>query len=131
MVYRQGSTSAAFGEDELDAVFSALGHRARRQVLSAIARDGEPPTMKEIAAELGLSPQLLNKHLTALEQAHLITRSRVGRETNAQAHPETLLAASEWITEMTAYWNRQLDSLQSYIDSLEADPPSTTTPPKD
>ncbi|MEE2524095.1 helix-turn-helix domain-containing protein [Pseudarthrobacter sp. J75] len=105
-------------DEELDAVFSALAHRARRDVLQAIARHSEPPAMKELAAELEVSPQLLQKHLATLEKARLITRQKHGRETNAEAHPEVLAAANEWIAEMTSYWNDQLDSLQAYIDQL-------------
>lgn len=105
-------------EDELDAVFAALAHRARRAVLREITRHEAPPAMNQLAGSLAMSPQALNKHLTSLERARLITREKHGRETNARANPEVLDAAKEWIVEMTDYWNTQLDSLQEYIDSL-------------
>ena len=128
MVYR--SSAPELGADELDAVFGALAHPARRAVLREITGRRQPPAMTDLAATLDMSPQLLNKHLATLERARLISRERNGRETNARPRPEVLDAAKKWIVEMTDYWNAQLDSLQQYIDTLgQADRPAPDPEP--
>ncbi|MCD2440977.1 helix-turn-helix domain-containing protein [Agromyces sp. SYSU K20354] len=124
MVYEL-ARSAKLSEQDLDAVFAALAHSARRAVLRQIARADAPLAMNELAAATGISPQLLNKHAASLERAGLITRERQGRETRAIAHPDMLQDAGNWIEEMTAYWNTQFDSLGRYVEALrdQADEP--------
>ncbi|KGN30197.1 ArsR family transcriptional regulator [Knoellia sinensis KCTC 19936] len=106
-------------EDELDAVFAALAHQGRRAALRHIA-DGDRGSlaMNQLAEATGMSPQALQKHLVSLERAGLIERSREGRVTHAVAQPEVLAAAGDWIADMSAYWNNQLDSLSDYIATL-------------
>ncbi|MDQ4212899.1 helix-turn-helix domain-containing protein [Microbacterium capsulatum] len=118
MVYGLTAGRAPLTEDELDAVFGALAHPVRRAVLHEVASPDRPEAMTDLAERLDLSPQALNKHLSTLERAHLITRVKHGRATSAQANPEVLDSAKDWIVTMTDYWNAQLDSLQLYIDSL-------------
>jgi|GEM_PF-3209127 len=106
-------------EDALDAIFAALSHRGRRAALRLVAAgDREGVAMNRLAERLGMSPQALQKHLASLERAGLITRVRDGRVTHAVAQPEVLAAAQSWITEMSAYWNAQLDALADYINAL-------------
>ena len=47
-------------------------------VLLHVARNPESP-VREIAAELGLSPRQVNKVLNDLESGRMLTRTRVGR----------------------------------------------------
>lgn len=47
-------------------------------VLMHVARNPEAP-VREIAAELGLSPRQVNKVLNDLESGRMLTRTRVGR----------------------------------------------------
>ncbi len=72
----------------------------------------------ELAGATGMSPQLLNKHATALERAGMISRERVGREKRVDAHPEALGPARAWIEETSAYGNQQLDALERYLEDL-------------
>lgn len=119
MVYQSSATPhRPLSEPELDAVFGALAHPVRRAVLHEVASPDRPEAMTELAERLDLSPQALNKHLTTLERARLITRVKQGRATSAQANPEVLDSTRDWIVAMTDYWNTQLDSLQQYIESL-------------
>jgi DNA-binding MarR family transcriptional regulator len=47
-------------------------------VLLHVARNPEAP-VREIAAELGLSPRQVNKVLNDLESGRMLTRTRIGR----------------------------------------------------
>jgi len=117
MVYR---LVKAEDDVDLDAVFGALSHGGRRAVLVELAKTDAPTAMKDLAERTGMSPQLMNKHAASLERAGLISRRSHGRETRAVAHPEVLNAAKDWIDEMTAYWNSQLDALGDYLECLNA-----------
>lgn len=102
----------------MDAVFGALAHAARRSLLRHLLAGASPMGVGELAAATGMSPQLLNKHATALERAGLISRERVGREKRVHAHPEALGPARRWIEETSAYWSGQLDALERYVEDL-------------
>ena len=120
MVYRAASLETT--DDPLDAVFTALAHPARRELLRHLA-GSEPKAMRNLADVAGLSPQLLSKHVAVLERAGLVTRARHGREKRAYPHSGPLSAASLWIDETTSYWNAQLDSLEQYVASLQQPEP--------
>ncbi len=113
MVY-QAATSPA----DLDALFGALAHPSRRALLLRLLQHEAPMVVRQLADSTGMSPQLLNKHATALEQAGLISRERAGREKRVRAHPEALAPARAWIEETSAYWNTQLDALAEYVETL-------------
>jgi DNA-binding transcriptional ArsR family regulator len=118
MVYRPGVAEPA-PDAQLDAVFGALAHPARRELLRRLLAAREPQPMGAVAAAAGVSPQLLTKHVATLERAGLITRTRHGREKHAHAHPEPLTAATRWIEDTAAFWNAQLDALQDYVAGLQ------------
>ncbi|HEY5306896.1 MAG TPA: metalloregulator ArsR/SmtB family transcription factor, partial [Casimicrobiaceae bacterium] len=64
----------------LDAVFGALADPTRRAVLARL-RQGER-SVGELADPFGMSLTGFIKHLRILEDAGLITRSKVGRVVN-------------------------------------------------
>ncbi|WP_411975828.1 ArsR/SmtB family transcription factor [Sulfitobacter faviae] len=66
-------------EDKFDAVFKALGHRARRRMLDLI-KDG-PQTTGALCETLGdLDRCTVMQHLSVLEKAGLVVVERRGRE---------------------------------------------------
>ncbi|MBN7783951.1 winged helix-turn-helix transcriptional regulator [Ponticoccus gilvus] len=66
-------------EDKFDALFKALGHRARRRILDLI-KDG-PQTTGALCARLtDLDRCTVMQHLSVLEKAGLVVVERRGRE---------------------------------------------------
>ncbi|MEN2741785.1 helix-turn-helix domain-containing protein [Microbacterium sp. X-17] len=114
MVYVQESVSEA----ELDAVFAALAHPVRRDLLRFLATRGAPMRMSAIAAARGISPQLLNKHVASLEKAGLAARRRSGREKDLVIDADRLALAQTWLLETRRFWETRLDSLDAYIAEL-------------
>jgi len=103
-------------EAELDAVFMALAHPARRAMLMRLGQ-GEA-TVGELAAPLNMSLPAVTKHLKVMERAKLISRSR-----NAQWRPCRLEAAplndaSQWIEDQRKVWEARLDRLELYLHGL-------------
>lgn len=114
MVYVQESVSEA----ELDAVFAALAHPVRRDLLRFLAPRGAPMRMSAIAAARGISPQLLNKHVASLERAGLAVRRRSGREKDLVIDADRLALAQTWLLETRRFWETRLDALDAYIAEL-------------
>lgn len=114
MVY---ATDADSGR--LDAVFAALAHPARRDLVRYLARTPTPPRMSDVAAEHSLSPQLLNKHTAALEKAGLVRRTGTAGARYLQLDLAVLAEAQEWMSSAQAFWQHQFDALDAYIDTVK------------
>ena len=100
--------------DRTDAVFNALADPTRRALLRAVT-ERESVTATELAADLPISRQAVAKHLGVLDEAGLVTPTRVGREARYAARPEELSAATRWIDDTTAAWDVRLARLQQRL----------------
>jgi DNA-binding MarR family transcriptional regulator len=121
MVYSTRSDASAAAAD-LDAVFAALAHQSRRELVIYLAGRATPPRMTEVATDNGISPQLLNKHTAALEKAGLVRREHHGRERYLVLDPAALSAAQNWIHQTRAFWDHQFNALDDYIATLKGEP---------
>ena len=104
-------------EAQLDAVFTALAHPARRAMLARLGQ-GEA-TVGELAEPLEMTLPAVTKHLKMLERAQLISRSRNAQWRPCRLEVEPLKAASGWIEEQRVVWEARLDRLESYLHTLE------------
>lgn len=110
--------SPADAAQSLDAIFAALAHRGRREIVRYLATRSTAPRMNEVAADNGLSPQLLNKHAATLEKAGLASRVTRGRHSHLVLDADALGAAERWVRQTRAFWDQQLDSLEAYVAEL-------------
>lgn len=104
-------------EVELNAVFMALAHPARRAMLARLGK-GEA-TVGELAEPLDISLPAVTKHLKVLERAKLISRGRDAQWRPCRLEVSPLNAASSWIEEQRKAWESRLDRLESYLHTLE------------
>lgn len=104
-------------EAQLDAVFTALAHPARRAVLARLCK-GEA-TVGELAQPLDMSLPAVTKHLKVLERAKLISRSRNAQWRPCRLEEAPLNTASGWIEEQRKVWESRLDRLEVYLRSME------------
>ncbi|WP_353829274.1 ArsR/SmtB family transcription factor [Agromyces sp. SYSU T0242] len=104
--------------DRLDAVFAALSHRSRRELVLYLAAREDAPRMSQVAADRGVSPQLLNKHTAALEKAGLVRREGDGRERRLVLDPVALAEAQRWLGRARAFWTARFDDLDAYVATL-------------
>jgi DNA-binding transcriptional ArsR family regulator len=102
---------------QLDDVFMALAHPARRAMLARLGK-GEA-TVGELAEPLDMSLPAVTKHLKMLERAKLISRSRNAQWRPCRLEEAPLNAASGWIEEQRRVWESRLDRLEHYLQSLE------------
>ena len=94
--------------------FGALGDPTRRQLVLWLAVS--PATATELAARLPLTRQGVTKHLGILEQAHLVTKQRSGREVRYRIQAEEFEAAARWIAAVTTRWQMRLARLKTHLE---------------
>ena len=61
------------------------------------------------------------KHLDVLDQAGLITRSKVGRTVTVRLSPQPIREAMDWLRRYERFWSKGLDRLAAYAESKEAE----------
>jgi DNA-binding transcriptional ArsR family regulator len=103
-------------KDQLDAVFSSLRDSTRRDILRRVSE--QDMSIGEIAENYQLSFAAVAKHLEVLQRANLITKSRKGKEQIISLVPKTLAVADEYFEDYKKLWEARLDSLDSYLHSV-------------
>ena len=78
--------------------------------------------MSELARPFDMSLPAISKHLSLLEDAHIIKKVKEGRTFICQINPDGLKGAAGWMDTYRSLWERQLDSLKSYLQNQEAEP---------
>lgn len=81
----------------LDALFAALAHPARRQILMTIHFRGGSMTSGEIAARFAHAWPTTTRHLRALERAKLLHATSEGRTRVYHIDRAMLHLITEWI----------------------------------
>jgi len=104
--------------DPLDATFAALADPTRRAIVERLTR-GEA-SVGELAEPFEISLPAISKHLTVLEDAGLLVRTKEGRLRSCRLREEPLRGALEWIATYGSFWEGQLDSLSRFLAEREA-----------
>jgi DNA-binding transcriptional ArsR family regulator len=97
----------------LDATYDALGHEARRAVLTRL-RDG-PARVTDLAASFDMSLAGVSKHIVRLERAGLVERQVRGRDHWISLRAEPLADAAAWLGLYRAFWGARLDALDELL----------------
>ena len=95
-------------------VFAALADGTRRDVLELIGNHGEA-SATQLARELPVSRQAVNKHLAALSAAGLVADRRQGREVMFRLTPAPMSEAMGWMAKVGGEWDARLGSLQRHL----------------
>ena len=106
--------------DSVDSVLAALADPTRRQLLDLLAEHGEV-TATTLASGVPVSRQAVLKHLTVLDTAGLVSRSRVGREVRYAVRPAALDATARWMAGLAADWDRRLADIKRVAEAAERD----------
>jgi DNA-binding transcriptional ArsR family regulator len=107
-------------EAQLDEVFFALSHSARRRLLARLGERGDQ-AVASLAAPFSESPAQITKHLAILERAGLITRRIAGRQHQLHLEPNGIQPATDWIARHREFWSAGLDGLERFLASSEHD----------
>jgi DNA-binding transcriptional ArsR family regulator len=101
----------------LDRTFGALADPTRRAIVATLA--GGRRTIGELAVPLPMSLVAVSKHVSVLERAGLLTRTRVGRAQVCALVGGPLADAAGWLDGYRDFWTTRLDSLERYLTTEE------------
>jgi DNA-binding transcriptional ArsR family regulator len=104
-------------DKQMDLIFGALSDRSRRRMLLDLTK-GEKSVL-ELGSPLGISKQLVSKHLKVLENAGLINKTKDGRVQRCKFNSENFDKAQSLMNEYKKFWNKQFDVLENYIETLK------------
>jgi DNA-binding transcriptional ArsR family regulator len=105
---------AAGAGHSADAVFAALSDGTRRNLYSLLGEHGEA-TATDLARELPVTRQAVQKHLGTLSGAGLVATRRAGREVFYRPTPAPMSEALEWMAEVGAQWDDRLAALEQQL----------------
>jgi DNA-binding transcriptional ArsR family regulator len=97
--------------------FQAIADPTRRAILGMVA--SEPLNVNAVAGHFDVSRTAIYKHLKILTECGLIVVQQQGRERFCEARLDKLSEVSDWIEQYSRYWNKKLDSLESYLKELK------------
>jgi DNA-binding transcriptional ArsR family regulator len=103
---------------ELDRTFAALADPTRRAIVATLATG--PRTISELAAPLPMSLVAVSKHITVLEHAGLLSRTRAGRAQVCTLVGGPLGDAAGWLDHYRSFWTTRIDSLERYLTTEES-----------
>lgn len=101
---------------ELDAVFQALAHATRRQILDVVATS-PGCSVQHVAEHFDISRIGVLKHVNALEDAGLLLSERSGRERPLYVNLTPLqLIQERWSDQYGRFWASRLTRLKYAIE---------------
>ncbi len=81
--------------------------------------------MNAIADYFDTSRPTVSEHVKLLEECGLIIIRKEGRERHCEARLEKLSEVRDWVEQYTRSWNKTLDSMESYLASVNTDTKNT------
>ena len=109
-------------EDDLSKVFTALADPTRRDMVARLSAGDA--TVGELAEPYAMSVQAISKHLLVLQDAGLVTKTKVGQRRNVHLEANVFDLMTKWIEryrcEAEARYQR-LDALLDDIASADLD----------
>jgi DNA-binding transcriptional ArsR family regulator len=93
--------------EALEAVFAALAHASRRQILMVVRFRGGVISAGDIAGRFHHAWPTISRHLRVLESAGLITHEKQGRTRYYRVNTEKLQLVGDWLR-----WFDPLSSVQ-------------------
>src|SRR5271168_2758111 len=103
----------------LDLAFQALADPTRRAIVERLAE--RPASVSELKRPLVMSLPAVMQHLAVLETSGLIVSEKAGRVRTCRINPSALAGAERWIADRRLEWERRLDRLGEYLNSLNSE----------
>jgi DNA-binding transcriptional ArsR family regulator len=105
---------------ELDRLFRALADATRRDIVARVLA-GEPASISALAARYDMSFAAVQKHVSVLEGAGLVTKHARGRERVVRGNPERIARARDLLARLEGMWRGRFSQLDTLF--TETDPP--------
>ncbi len=99
-------------------VFQAIADPTRREILSLLAT--QPLNVNAVAQQFDVSRTAVYKHMKILSECGLVVIVPQGRERYCEAKLDKLSEVNDWIAQYKQFWEQRLDSLERYLEELQA-----------
>ena len=106
-------------DEAVDRVFHALADATRRDILRRSV--GGELSVSRLAASYPMSFAAVQKHVTVLERAGLVTKERRGREQLVSTDPDAVSRARQALDRLETAWRRRVDRMSRLL-AQETDP---------
>jgi DNA-binding transcriptional ArsR family regulator len=106
--------------DPLSNTFAALADPTRRAILERLAAGDA--TVGELAEPFAMTLPAISKHLSVLERAGLLVKSREGQRRHCRITATPLKNANAWLDDYRRHWEANLDSLDTYLARIQTTP---------
>ncbi|MFT4245533.1 MAG: metalloregulator ArsR/SmtB family transcription factor [Micrococcaceae bacterium] len=100
--------------EELDAIFSSLADKTRRDILERVAQ--KEHTVGELVINYDISFPAISKHLKVLEKARLIQRRKQGKQHFVKLSPTALKSADDYLERYRLIWQSRVNKLENLIN---------------
>ena len=100
----------------LDTSFAALSDPTRRGVLEQLAR--ADASITDLAEKFHMTLTGMKKHVGVLEQAGLVTTTKIGRVRTCQLGPRRLEEETAWLERYRQRWDERFDELDRVVEEL-------------
>lgn len=109
--------TTAIVDDRLDALFTALSDRTRRDIVARLST--REATVKELAEPYAMSLQAVSQHIRVLERCGLISQTRHRQTRPCRLEPGALAEAESWIEDSRRTWSDRMDRLEKHLAALQ------------
>jgi DNA-binding transcriptional ArsR family regulator len=105
---------------ELATVLRALADDTRLMAVELLAE--RPRRAGQLAADLGVTPPTMSKHLRVLLEAGIIDDARHPEDSRVRIfrmRQEAIVSLSAWLDQLQAQWDEQLGSFKRHVERKE------------
>ncbi|ROS23946.1 helix-turn-helix transcriptional regulator [Cellulomonas sp. PhB150] len=106
--------------DPLSTTFAALADPTRRAILARLAQG--QATVTELAEPFAMSLPTVSRHLTALEKAGLVVKTREAQWRPCRLETAPLRGVDDWLATYREFFEGRFDLLEQHLRTL-TDPP--------
>jgi DNA-binding transcriptional ArsR family regulator len=104
-------------------IFDVIADGTRREILHILrahgGSGGSGTSVSQIVHELGVSQPTVSKHLKVLREAGFVSCRGEAQQRIYQLEPAPFHQLAAWLTPYARLWNRHLDALASFLDTME------------
>jgi len=105
--------------EPIDLLLHALGDPTRRRMVELLGT--HPHAVTAMADSFGITLTAVGQHLRILENAGLVTSSKLGRVRSCQLDPRGLAVLQQWTAARRSTWEKRLDALGAVLARQEED----------
>ena len=102
-------------EKRLDMIFFALADSRRRAILEELSE--EKRSVSDLADNFSLTLGAISKHISLMEAADLIYKTKQGRNVYCHMNFDTWKEVAGYISMQAKFWDNRLNELEQFINS--------------